>query len=270
MLCRAWADLLAEIGISFHCPTLDELDLTRPATIQTALGEGYRLVINAAAYTDVDRCEQEEELAKAVNGTGVGVLAAVCARTDAFLIHYSTDYVFDGLASEPYDTESPRCPINAYGRTKAFGEQLVEASGCRFLIIRTSWLYAPWGRNFVRTMAQSMTEKSPICVVDDQRGRPTSARHLAEASWQLAGKGATGVYHVTDNGDCTWYDFAMAIADIVGAGCTIRACSTAQHPRPATRPAYSVLDLSKTTELLGALPHWTENLRTVLALVEEN
>jgi dTDP-4-dehydrorhamnose reductase len=264
MLGQAWDRLLTRLGVPFESPGIDRLDLTAPRTIRTVLTARYRLVVNAAAYTDVDRCETEEELARAVNGIGVGDLAARCVATGAQLVHFSTDHVFDGTASTPYRTDDPRCPINAYGRTKALGEELVEAAGSNHLIVRSSWLYAPWGENFVRTIARLVQQRDAFRVVDDQRGRPTSAQQLAENTWLLLEKGARGIYHVTDDGDCTWYELARSIHSYLPTACEITPCSTAEYPRAASRPAYSVLDLSKTFAVLGTIPHWTENLERTL------
>jgi dTDP-4-dehydrorhamnose reductase len=184
------------------------------------------------------------------------------------LLHFSTDYVFDGKASAPYRADAPVDPLGAYGRTKAAGEQAIHASGARHLIVRTSWLYAPWGNNFVRTMARLTRDKPSLKVVDDQRGRPTSAEHLAATALALLDRGATGTFHVTDGGECTWYEFTLAIAKQLGRTCTIAPCTTAEFPRPAPRPAYSVLDLSQTEALLGPMPDWRVNLVEVLARLE--
>lgn len=184
------------------------------------------------------------------------------------LVHVSTDYVFDGAASEPYETDRQRSPLGAYGRTKAVGEEIIEASGCEYIIARTSWLYAPWAKNFVRTMAWLTDEKDQIKVVADQRGRPTSAEHLAETLVKLADANARGFYHATDGGECTWFDFACAIRDGLGHKCNIEPCTTDEFPRPAPRPAYSVLDLSKTERLIGPMADWRDNLSAVLAALE--
>ena len=161
-------------------------------------------------------------------------------------------------ATAPYPTDAPIEPLGAYGRTKAAGEQAVRATGGRHLIVRTSWLYAPWGNNFVRTMARLTRDKPALKVVSDQRGRPTSAEHLAASALALLDRGATGTFHVTDGGECTWYDFTVAIAQALGRTCAIAPCTTAEFPRPAPRPAYSVLELSETEALLGPMPDWRD------------
>jgi dTDP-4-dehydrorhamnose reductase len=195
----------------------------------------------------------------------VGVLARRCAELRATLVHYSTDYVFDGRATQPYPIDHPRSPGNAYGRSKAIGEELLERAGCPYLLIRTSWLYAPWGKNFVLTIRELAAARPTLRVVSDQLGRPTSAEYLAERSLLLLRGGHRGVFHVTDGGQCSWFELARAIASLTGARCQVDPCTTEEFPRPARRPAYSVLDLSRVEALLGPSRPWQENLRRVLA-----
>ncbi len=178
MLYRAISSLLDSWGIAYRSPGLDQLDLTKSDTIDGELRSPCRLVINCAAYTDVDAAEKNEALAANINGNGVGYLARACKARGIFLVHFSTDYVFSGAA--PSRTRpGTRDPIGAYGRTKALGERLIEEAGGDRLIIRTSWLYAPWARNFVRTIAAHVRQNRPLKIVNDQTGRPTSAEHLA-------------------------------------------------------------------------------------------
>ncbi|MEK6249909.1 MAG: dTDP-4-dehydrorhamnose reductase, partial [Planctomycetales bacterium] len=236
----------------------------RPETISKVLDQRYRLVINAAAYTDVDGCETNLQTASTLNATAVGQLAGRCAELGCKLVHYSTDYVFDGEASQPYPTSHPRRPLNAYGRTKAGGERLIESSDCDFLLIRTSWLFAPWGNNFVQTILRLAAERAELQVVDDQRGRPTSAQHLAETTRQLLVKGASGIFHITNGGECSWYDFAREIVAHRQLSCHVKPCRSQQFPRPATRPNYSVLDVSETEAILGQMPDWRNHLHKVL------
>lgn len=184
------------------------------------------------------------------------------------LVTYSTDYVFDGQAQRPYRTGEKRAPLNAYGRSKAVGEELLERSGGRWMNIRTSWLYAPWGNNFVRTIAKLLREKPSIKVVNDQRGRPTSAEHLAAATLAMIDAGATGHQHVTDGGECTWYEFAVEIGRLIAAPGKVEPCTSAEFPRPAKRPAYSVLDLTETEQLIGSMPDWRANLAHVVKRME--
>jgi len=243
----------------------EQLDLTMPETITASIHPGVRYVINCAAWTDVDGAETREAEATAVNATGVKNLADRCERVGATLITYSTDYVFDGRAAAPYATDHPRAPINAYGRSKARGEELLEASGVSWLNIRTSWLYAPWGKNFVLTMKSLLASKPSLKVVNDQRGRPTSAEHLADATLRLIDAGAQrGHWHVTDGGECTWFEFTTEIGRIAGLPARVEPCTSDEFPRPAKRPAYSVLDIAKTEALIGPMPGWRENLSGVL------
>lgn len=265
MLGRAFVELFQNRARSFEALTIARLDLTRPGTIRAAISTRYSAVLNCAAYTDVDGAESNPELADQINGRGVGLLAEHCAAHSVPLIHFSTDYVFDGQGSQPYSIDAPRRPVNVYGRSKALGEQLIEGSSCRHLIIRTSWLYAPWGKNFVRTIAAAARTKPELKVVNDQRGRPTSAEHLAAATLKLLDRNSRGIYHITDSGDCTWFDFASQIVRDIGANCIVRPCTTADFSRPATRPAYSVLDIAKAEQELGPMPSWQSNLSKVIA-----
>ncbi|MEM6392343.1 MAG: dTDP-4-dehydrorhamnose reductase [Planctomycetota bacterium] len=264
MLATAFAQLLVERGITHRLAGQADFDLTDPAAVNQAVTNNYTAVINCAAYTAVDAAEEHEDLATAVNGHAVATLAHACQQADALLVNYSTDYVFDGNATSPYTTDQPRDPLNAYGRSKAVGEAALEASNARWLNIRTSWLYAPWGNNFVLTMARLTRDKAALQVVDDQRGRPTSAQHLATSTLAMIEADATGHHHITDGGECTWFEFTQAIADILGHTCDIQPCNSDQYPRPAKRPAYSVLDGSKTEDLIGPAPHWKDNLASVL------
>jgi len=264
MLGRAWAELLDSRGIPFEPLDRPDFDLTTPHSLVERIDASVGLVINCAAYTDVDGAEQAEALATQINATGVGALARRCAEVRCLLVHYGTDYVFDGKANRPYTVDHPRAPIGAYGRSKALGEEQLEASGCARLLIRTSWLYAPWGKNFVRTIAGLLAQRPSLRVVNDQRGRPTSAQHLARASLALVELGSRGTFHVSDGGECTWYDFATAIAAGTHHACRLEPCTTQEFPRPAPRPAYSVLDVERTEAVLGPLPSWQQNLSAVL------
>ena len=246
MLGRAWRELLTECGIEHSGLDLPSLDITDPASISEHLGRKTRVVVNCAAFTDVDGAETREDEALVLNAKAVGNLADHCKKIGATLVHYSTDYVFDGKAQSPYPIDHPRDPINAYGRTKAQGETILEASGCKHLLIRTSWLYAPWAHNFVLTMLRLTRERDELRVVDDQRGRPTSAQHLARTTLALLEHEQAGTFHVTDGGDCTWYGFTCEIKRLAGNQCDIQPCDSSVYQRPAVRPAYSVLDISKT------------------------
>jgi dTDP-4-dehydrorhamnose reductase len=233
--------------------------LERPETLVSAVERGTDIVINCAAYTNVDGAETEPERAERVNGDGVGALAARCRQVGATLVHFSTDYVFDGRATAPYPVDHPVAPIGSYGRSKARGELGVRESGARHLLVRTSWLHAPWGKCFPRTILELARTRERLRVVDDQRGRPTFAPHLARATLDLVNEGAEGIFHVTDGGECTWYGFAREVVARAGLACEVEPCTTAEMPRPAPRPAYSVLALEATEALLGPMPLWTEH-----------
>ena len=265
MLGRAFTELLTQKQRAYDALSFPTLDITQPEHVERAVHSGIRYVVNCAAYTDVDAAETHEADALAGRASGVQLLAQRCKAVGALLVHYSTDYVFDGEARSPYRTDEPRNPQNAYGRTKARGEELLVASGCEHLILRTSWLYAPWGKNFVDTIARLGREKPYLRVVNDQRGRPTSARYLAERSLGLMDKQARGIFHVTDGGECTWFEFAHAIVEATGGSARVEPCSSEEFPRPARRPGYSVLDLCRTDALLGPSRSWRDNLSQVLA-----
>lgn len=267
MLGRAWKTLLEERGLPFETASYPDFDLTSDASLARVSGGSYRRVINCAAWTDVDGAETKEAEATAVNGDAVGRLAACCAKAGSVLVHYSTDYVFPGDATVPYSVDGAHDPVNAYGRGKARGETLIRASGAEHLILRTSWLYAPWGKNFVLTMRSLGANRDSLTVVNDQRGRPTSAQHLASASLGLLDADARGTLHVTDGGECTWHELAAAVVATVNPDCDVQPCSSDAFPRPAVRPAYSVLDLAPTEAILGAMPHWRDNVSAVLAQV---
>jgi dTDP-4-dehydrorhamnose reductase len=264
MVGRSWCGLLTAHGVPFRAFARPEIDLARPDTLRGLIEAGDELVVNAAAWTDVDGAEADEAGAQAANAEAPGLLAAESARAGATLIHYSTDYVFRGRASTPYPVDAPIEPVNAYGRSKAAGERTVRASGARHLIVRTSWVYAPWGKNFVRTIANATCERDLLRVVNDQRGRPTSAEDLAASSLALYLAGGLGTWHLTDGGECTWHGLACAIVQELGARCRVEPCTTEEFPRPATRPAYSVLGVSDSEALIGPLPAWRESLRRTL------
>jgi dTDP-4-dehydrorhamnose reductase len=236
------------------------------------------VIINAAAYTAVDRAETEVEAARRVNGRGPRHLARAAAASGARLLHLSTDFVFDGRSGEPYGPDAPTAPLGVYGLTKLEGEQAIrELLPQASVVLRTAWVYAPHGANFLLTMLRVMGEKGQVRVVADQIGTPTAADSLAGILWGLAQHpNLSGVYHFTDAGVASWYDFAVAIAEEAGAlgllpaGVRVAAIGTCDYPTPARRPAYSVLDKRA---LLAALPlehhHWRVSLRRVLgALIE--
>ncbi|AOF99962.1 dTDP-4-dehydrorhamnose reductase [Blastomonas sp. RAC04] len=251
---------------------IDTLDICDHHALRTSV-ESARpdIIFNAAAFTNVDGAEAEEETARKINGEAVGVLAAAARDLGAKLVHVSTDYVFDGLSGRPYAPDAPTHPVSAYGRTKLAGER---AAGDAALIVRTAWVYSTTGGNFVRTMLRLFGERSEVRVVSDQMGTPTYAPDLAKALWTLAEKEASGVYHYTDSGAASWYDFAVAIQEealalqLLDKAIPIVPIPTSGYPTPATRPHYSVLDSTKTMAVLGGpAPHWRANLRLMLRAI---
>lgn len=270
MLGRAWEALLKERGLAFDGVSWPAIDFTKPDTIDEYVRDGVRTVVNCSAFTDVDGAETREDEATAINGAGVAALAARCREVGALLVHFSTDYVFEGDATEPYPTDHPIAPINAYGRSKAAGEQAIRKSGCEHLIVRTSWLYAPWAKNFVLTMRELGAKNAQLRVVADQLGRPTSAEYLASRTLALVEKGARGTFHVTDGGQCSWFEFAMLVMKEAGLPCEVVPCTSEEFARPAARPAYSVLDLSETEALLGPSRSWRENVSDVLRRIAQS
>jgi len=270
MLGRAWCELLSESDTVFDAESIDRFDLAHPETLDIIASGKWELVINCAGYTDVDGAEDEESIATAVNGTGTGELAVRCAAGGALLVHYSTDYVFRGQSGTPYTVDAPTDPLSAYGRSKLIGETLLSESGCEYLLVRTSWLYAPWGKNFILTMCQLLSDRAEVRVVDDQRGRPTSALHLARRSRDLLRAEARGIWHVADGGECSWYELAVEIANYVEGSGSVVPCTSEEFARPAPRPAYSVLDISATEALLGSMPNWRINVQEVLGRLKQN
>jgi dTDP-4-dehydrorhamnose reductase len=252
------------------------LDLADPDAIVAAMRNARPdLVINAGAYTAVDLAEREEARAFAVNAQAPRVLAEEARRCDALLIHYSTDYVFDGAASTPYTEDSPTGPLNVYGASKLEGERAIAASGAKAIMLRTSWVYGLRGKNFLLTVRRLAAERDELRIVADQTGTPNWARALAQATAQLVAEGApflaerAGLYHLSAVGSTTWHGFAEAIVQgSVTRGVVPRVVpiTTADYPTPARRPGYGVLATGRFTEAFGQrLPHWQETLATCLA-----
>lgn len=267
-------DAAAERGARVRGVGSAEVDITDRDAV-AAVVEPDSVVINCAAYTAVDAAEDDEATAAAVNATGPAILAAACADAGAHLIHVSTDYVFAGDASEPYPVDAPTGPRTAYGRTKRDGERGVLAASPRAHVVRTAWLYAGMGTDFVATMLRLERERDTIRVVDDQRGCPTYARDLADGLLDLAARVDTdpvpgGILHAVGGGDATWYDLACAVFEGVGADpARVQPCTTDEFVRPAPRPAYSVLDTSAWQAAgLSPLRPWREALTAALAAVE--
>ena len=245
---------------------IDELDITeRRAVIDALQGLAPDEVVNCAGITDVDGCESRVESAMAVNSLAPGHIAEACARSGARLTHISTEYVFDGRSGRDYTEEDRPNPLSVYGRSKLAGEQAVKAAGCRFAVIRTQWLYGAGGKNFVDTIKSLIERKQDLRVVNDQIGRPTWARDLAAALGTFLRTDGEGVYHLAASGACSWYDVAVAVADMIGIPGQIDPVSTSEFPRPAARPLRAVLDCSRIRREHGiALRHWRDALAEYL------
>lgn len=246
----------------------DEADLSDPGTCVAAIASHKpSAVINAAAYTAVDKAEEEEELAAVINGAAPAAIARACADRDIPFVHISTDYVFDGESITAWEVDDRLAPTSAYGRTKLAGEEGVRAAGGRYAILRTSWVFSVHGNNFLKTMLRLSETRNELNVVSDQVGGPTSARAIAKACLVIAeqlGSDASksGTYHFTGAPDTSWADFARAIFAEAGKGTTVRGISTHQYPTPATRPLNSRLDCTTTEAAFGILrPDWREELR---------
>ena len=251
------------------------LDVTDPEAVRALVKDGeVDVIVNCAAYTNVSEAEVEEDVAYCVNALAPGVLASAAKEADAVLVHISTDYVFDGTGYLPYTEDMPAHPLNAYGRTKLAGEQAVIESGCRYLIFRTSWLYSPFGGNFVQTIYDKSASQPSIKVVSDQVGTPTFAQDLADTIAGIIDGGMldkTGIYHFSNEGVCSWYDLAKEICDMSGSLCHVIPCMTADYPSKAIRPHYSVLDKTKVKTAFGVeIPHWKDSLAFCLRMMEEN
>ena len=245
---------------------IKELDITSAEAVEELFSrEKIDIVVNCAAYTAVDLAEEQEDTADKINHKAAALLAEVCAQHNATLIHISTDYIFSGDSQRTYTEDDTPAPLNAYGRTKLSGERAVTKSGCKSIILRTSWLYSEFGKNFVKTMRNLTATHKEIKVVADQFGTPTYAGDLAEAIVQIIENkkyDKCGVYNYSNLGECSWYDFAVEIARESGNdNCKITPCTTADYPTKAMRPRYSVLDKSKFVATFGIeIPAWQESL----------
>lgn len=249
-----------------------QLDLADAAAIEAKVAaEAPDLIINAAAYTAVDKAERDAETAYLINRDAAASLARAAARHSARFVHVSTDFVFDGMAGRPYTPDAPTAPRSVYGTSKLAGEQAIRSALPEALIVRTAWLYAASGANFLLTMLRLMADRPEVRVVADQIGSPTHAASLAAAIWKLAAAGLGGIHHYTDAGVASWYDFATAIqeealmVDLLKQPTAIVPIRTVDYPTPARRPSYSVLDKTSTYSALGAAAeHWRSELRLAL------
>jgi dTDP-4-dehydrorhamnose reductase len=242
----------------------DELNITRERQVREAVvREMPHAVINCAAWTDVDGAEVREPSATQVNAAAAGALAAAAAEAGAAIVQPSTDYVFDGTKRKPYVESDPVAPINAYGRSKLAGEGTVAAANERHFVVRSSWLFGTGGRNFVEAMLDQADHTDHVLVVRDQVGCPTYAGDLAEALVRLIDGESYGLHHIAAGGECSWYDFAAEIFEQAGSDCRAMSCTSDEFPRPAARPAYSVLRTERDYGLL--LPDWREGLAQYLS-----
>ena len=250
----------------------EELPINDAAAVEKYFsGNNIDHCINCAAYTAVDKAETEKAIAFDINGTAVGTLALLCKKYSAQFIHFSTDYVFNGQASEPYTESNATDPVNAYGASKLLGEMEAIQNNSDSIIIRTSWVYSSFGKNFVKTMLRLMSEKEQLSVVSDQVGCPTYANDLATAVMQIIeqdSNNAGGIYSYSNTGIISWYEFALAIKEIAGSSCVVNAVPSSEYPTPAKRPQYSVLDTSKLRETFNIeIPFWKDSLQKCIALL---
>lgn len=259
---------------NYFLTDVNELDITNSDAVNTFVNEHeIDCIINCAAYTAVDKAEENEELCDILNHIAPGYLAKAVESRGGCMIHISTDYVFDGTGHIPYKEEEPTCPNTVYGRTKLAGEQAV-MTGCKqSVVIRTAWLYSTFGNNFVKTMIRLGREKDNLGVIFDQVGTPTYARDLARAIFIILKQGITpGIYHFSNEGCISWYDFTKAIHRIANiTTCNVRPLHTEEYPTPAARPHYSVLDKTKIKNTYNInIPYWEDALNDCISLLENN
>ena len=253
------------------------LDITNAEDVKAMVANhNIDVIINCAAYTNVDAAEDNKALAEKLNSEAPAILANAMAETGGLLVHISTDYVFGG---DPYNTpcreDQKGTPTGVYGATKLRGEQRITASGCKYLIIRTAWLYSEFGKNFVKTMLNLTSTKPQLKVVFDQTGTPTYAYDLANAIVEIVEskkyEGNEGIYHYSNEGVCSWYDFTKVIAEMAGhTECDIQPCHSSEFPSKVVRPSYSVLDKSKIKAVFGlTIPYWTDSLRICIQNIKQ-
>jgi len=275
-LCRTLAPVGQVIAASLGGERGPAVDLADAASVRRLFAEtGPDAVINAAAYTAVDRAEEEPELAMAINGDALGLIGQLAAEAGIPVVHYSTDFVFSGETDHPYREDDPAEPRSVYGKSKLAGERALLESGATALIMRTAWVYGVRGSNFLLTMQRLFRERPELRVVDDQIGTPTWSRMLAEVTAQILYRGfrgdidldaVKGLYHVTSGGATSWFGFAEAIRDASCLECRVLPIPTSEYPAPAPRPAYSVLDTHLFSRTFGlVLPDWRQSLAMCLA-----
>lgn len=253
----------------------ERLDITDPQAIADIVRENHvNVIVNCAAYTNVDKAETDPETANLLNNIAAGNLADAMKAVNGTLIHISTDYVFQGDRNIPCREDWPTEPLGVYGKTKLAGEKSIEATGCASIIIRTAWLYSPFGNNFVKTMRDLTSSRESLKVVFDQVGTPTYAGDLAETICRIIENGQldkTGIYHFSNEGVCSWFDFAKAICEMSGNTCDIRPCHSDEFPSPVARPHFSVLDKTKIKQTFGIrIPYWTDSLKLCIEEIENS
>lgn len=253
----------------------DKLDITSLEAIRQMVKEkAIDVIVNCAAYTNVDKAESDYDVANLLNNTAAGHLATAMKEVGGTLIHVSTDYVFQGDRNTPCREDWPTCPLGVYGKTKLAGEQSIAATGCRHIIIRTAWLYSQWGKNFVKTMQSLTASHDTLKVVFDQVGTPTFAGDLADVIAHIINSdqlNKTGIYHFSNEGVCSWFDFAKLICELSGNSCDIQPCYSEEFPSPVKRPHFSVLDKSKLKATFGIkVPYWTDSLKVCIKQLAAN
>lgn len=253
----------------------ERLDITDPQAIADIVRENnVNVIVNCAAYTNVDKAETDPETANLLNNIAAGNLADAMKAVNGTLIHISTDYVFQGDRNIPCREDWPTEPLGVYGKTKLAGEKSIEARGCASIIIRTAWLYSPFGKNFVKTMRDLTSSRESLKVVFDQVGTPTYAGDLAEAICRIIETDQldkTGIYHFSNEGVCSWFDFAKAICEMSGNTCDIRPCHSDEFPSPVARPHFSVLDKTRIKQTFGIrIPYWTDSLKRCIEEIENS
>ncbi|HET6247810.1 MAG TPA: dTDP-4-dehydrorhamnose reductase [Tepidisphaeraceae bacterium] len=277
MLANAFIRNLAARGLKAAAVDRDTCDITHPDAVRDVFAK-YQptLVFNCAAHTAVDLCEEQQDLANAINGTAVGTIAVAAKEHGSFLVHFSTDFVFDGKGTKPYRTDEPTGPLSAYGRSKLLGENLLQANPpAKWIIARTAWLYGRNGPNFPRTMVERGRLNQPLKVVNDQIGSPTYTEDLAAAVLELIDRDATGIWHLSNSGQVSWYEFAKAALEEFGVQAEVGQTTSAEwfkmRPKSAVRPSYSVLDVEPFAKLTGRpMRPWRQALRDYAAAVKKD
>ncbi|MDD3034975.1 MAG: dTDP-4-dehydrorhamnose reductase [Bacteroidales bacterium] len=279
---RSLREIAGKLPGTLHFTDIGELDICDKSALNEYVKTNHiDIIINCAAYTAVDKAEDEPEIAAMINSRAPGILAETARENGALLVHISTDYVFDGKGPRPYKESDRTSPTSVYGKTKLAGEKAIEESGCRYIIIRTAWLYSEYGNNFAKTIIRLAKERDVVSVVFDQTGTPTYAGDLADAIAEVVShkddpefhkKGENRIYHFSNEGVCSWYDFALEIVERAGIKtATVKPVTSDQFPSKASRPAYSVLDKGQIKNIYGlTIPHWKIPLKKCIDSLNNN